>query len=110
MSRPRPRPVETSTFRDALAAIAPSPEQLETFETLMALLVFAFRHPEELERLRTENAGLLADNAWLKAENTRRKAERNELQASVARVMDQVMALEQRGRVVPLPKSMSGAR
>lgn len=84
MSRPRPRPVEASTFRDALVAIAPSPEQLETFETMVALPVFAFRHTEEIERLRTENANLLADNARLKAENTHRKAERDELQASVA--------------------------
>ena len=118
MSRPRPRPAaEASTFDDALKAIAPSPEQLETFETLVELLVLAFRHPEEIERVSIENASLFEENTRLKAENrrekvenTRLKAERDELRASVAREMDQVMALEQRGRVVPLPKSMTGAR
>lgn len=111
MGRHRPRPVaEASTFRDALAAIAPSPEQLETFETFVTFLLFVCRHPEEIERLSTEKAGLLADNTRLKAENAREKVKGDELKAVVTRTLDQLMDIERAGHPVKLPQSITGAR
>jgi hypothetical protein len=107
MGRPRPRPAaETSTFADALETIAPSPELLDALETAVPLLVYACRNPEAIDRVVTENANVLATNTRLKAENLSLLRTNRELQAAIDAQMGAVMALQARGIVVDLPKSI----
>ena len=101
---PRPRPVaEASTFDAALEIAAPLLEQLEAVEVIRTILVSAIRMKAELPKLQAEYVALSADMPRLRTKHS-------ELQAAIAHTMDQVMALEQSGVVVKLPKSITGAR
>jgi hypothetical protein len=93
-----------------LETIAPSPEQLEAIETLVAFLVAVFRDPAALDRVATENANILADNTRLKAYNTRLTAQRRDLQAALDAQMEQVMQRQRDGLLVELPPSILAAR
>ena len=102
MSRPRPV-AEASTFDDALEAVTPLLDGLEGLENVRRILVAAIRMQAELPKLQAEYAALSADVPRL-------RTKQRELQAAIAHTMDQVMALEQRGVVVKLPQSFTGAR
>ena len=104
MSRPSPRSVtEATPLDDALEAVAPLLEQLEALEAIRTVLVSAIRMKAELPKLQAEYVALSADVPRL-------RTKQSELQAAIAHTMDQVMALEQSGVVVKLPKSITGAR
>jgi cell division protein ZapA (FtsZ GTPase activity inhibitor) len=104
MGHPRPRPVaEASPFDAALEIAAPLLEQLEALEAIRTVLVSAIRMKAELPKLQAEYAALAAAVPRL-------RTKQNELQAAIARTMDQVMALERSGVVVKLPSSITGAR
>src|ERR1043166_7190991 len=98
MSRPSPRSVtEATPLDDALEAVAPLLEQLEALEAIRTVLVSAIRMKAELPKLQAEYVALSADMPRLRTKHS-------ELQAAIAHTMDQVMALEQSGVVVKLPK------
>jgi hypothetical protein len=104
MGHPRPRPVaEASPLADALETLAPVLEQIEAFEAMRSLLVFAIRWHKEIEALRIEHANLSAAIPRL-------KAARDEWAAAVDDAKRAAMALEQRGIRVELPASITGRR
>jgi len=103
MGHPRPRPkAEASPFAAAVATLAPSPAQLEAIETIVALVVWVFRNPKELERAVTEHEHLLADNARLKADNARLMEHERALQAKITQALERAMATERNGVRVEL--------
>lgn len=102
MSRPR-SVTEATPLDDALEAVAPLLEGLEGLENVRRILVSAIRMKAELPKLQAEYAALSADVPRL-------RTKKSELQAAIDRAMNTVMELQQRGVLVQLPTSITGAR
>jgi hypothetical protein len=103
MGHPRPRPKpEASPFSAAVAALAPSPAQLDMLENLVALVVWVFRNAKELDRAVTEHEQLLADNARLQANIRSLTAQERSWQAAVTSAIEKARATERDGIRVEL--------